>query len=75
MAKYKVLPIAMLVRGNKMAEHGEIIDGVNLLSNPEDLIKSGFIEEVKESKDSKKADAEAKAKADADNNADLESKK
>lgn len=53
MAKYKVLPIAMLVRGNKMANHGEIVDGVNLLSNPEDLIKSGFVEEVKETKEPK----------------------
>lgn len=73
--KYKVLPIGMLIRGNRMAAHGEIVDEVNLLSNPEDLVKAGFIEEIKETKDSKKADAEAKAKADADNGADLGPKK
>lgn len=51
MAKYKVLPIAMLVRGNKMAKHGEIIDGVNLLSDADELVKAGFVEEVKEVKE------------------------
>lgn len=53
MGKYKVLPIAMLVRGNKMANHGEIVDGVNLLSDVDQLIKDGFIEEVKEAKEAK----------------------
>lgn len=51
MAKeYKVLPIGMLIRGNRMAKHGEIVNEVNLLSDPDELVKAGFIEEVKEAK-------------------------
>lgn len=77
MSQYKVKVIGMLIRGNKMANHGEIVNEVNLLSDPEQLIKDGFIEEVKVVKgDKAKADAEAKAKADADNDgADSDVKK
>lgn len=45
--KFKVLPIGMSVRGNKMANHGDIVDEVNLLTDADILVEQGWIEEVK----------------------------
>lgn len=44
MAKYKVLVIAITVKNNGIAKGGEIIDGSQLNSSAEELIKEGFIE-------------------------------
>ncbi len=46
MAQYKVKVIGMLVRGNKMAKYGEIVDEVNLLTDAKVLVKDGFVEAV-----------------------------
>ncbi|APZ82895.1 hypothetical protein [Flavobacterium phage FL-1] len=43
MTKYKVLPIAMTIKNNKIANHGDIVDESQLNSSPYDLIKDGFI--------------------------------
>lgn len=48
MAKYKVLPIAMTIKNNGIAEHGDIIDESQLCSSAFDLQKDGFIELVEE---------------------------
>lgn len=48
MAKYRVLPIAMTVKNNGIAEHGEIVDESQLCSSVFDLINGGFIELVEE---------------------------
>lgn len=46
MAKYKVLVIAITVKNNGIAKSGDIIDGSQLNSSAEELIKEGFIELV-----------------------------
>jgi hypothetical protein len=51
MAKYRVLPIAMTVKNNGIAEHGEIVDESQLCSSVFDLINGGFIELVEEESD------------------------
>jgi len=51
MAKYRVLPIAMTVKNNGIAEHGEIVDESQLCSSVFDLINGGFIELVEEELD------------------------
>lgn len=48
MAKYKVLPIAMTIKNNGIAEHGDIVDESQLCSSAFDLLKDGFIELVEE---------------------------
>lgn len=48
MAKYKVLPIAMSIKNNGIAEHGDIVDESQLCSSAFDLIKDGFIELVED---------------------------
>lgn len=60
--KYKVKVIAMLVKGNKMANHGEILEGNSFLSNAEDLVKSGFLTKVEEQENTPPADIEKKKK-------------
>lgn len=60
--KYKVKVIAMLVKGNKMANHGEILEGNSFLSDAEDLVKSGFLTKVDEEQDTPPADIEKKKK-------------
>ena len=45
--KFKVLPIGMSVRGNRVANHGDIVDEVNLLTDADILIEQGWVEEVK----------------------------
>lgn len=47
MAKFKVLVIAHSVKNNKIAKCGEIVDESQLNSSAYELIKAGFIEEVK----------------------------
>lgn len=53
MGKYFVLPIAMTLKNNKIAEHGDVVDESQLNSSPYELIKGDFIrhltdEEAKE---------------------------
>lgn len=43
MGKYFVLPIAMTLKNNKIAEHGDVVDESQLNSSPYELIKGGFI--------------------------------
>jgi hypothetical protein len=51
MAKYRVIPIAMTIKNNGIAEHGEVVDESQLCSPVYDLIKDGFIELVEEETD------------------------
>lgn len=44
MAKYKVLPIALSIKNNKIASAGDIVDDSQLNSSAYDLIKDGFLE-------------------------------
>lgn len=49
MAKnYKVKTIAILVRGNRMANHGEVLSAAMFMSDPEELVRNGFLEETKD---------------------------
>jgi len=47
MAKYRVITLAMTVKNNRIAKHGEFVDDSELTTNPSLLIEEGFIEEVK----------------------------
>jgi hypothetical protein len=51
MAKYRVIPIAMTIKNNGIAEHGNVVDESQLCSPVYDLIKDGFIELVEEETD------------------------
>lgn len=50
MAKYRVIPIAMTVKNNKIAYHGEIVDDSQLNSPAYELIRDGFLEVFEEIK-------------------------
>lgn len=43
MTKYKVLPIAMSVKNNRLAKSGEVVDDSELQTNASDLIRDEFI--------------------------------
>lgn len=58
MAKYRVIPIAMSVKNNGIAEHGDIVDESQLCSSAYDLLNDGFIELVHEAE----AEAEVEVK-------------
>jgi hypothetical protein len=64
MAKYRVIPIAMTVKNNGIAEHGDIVDESQLCSPAYELIKEGFIEQVQdeEKEESEEKPASKKAK-------------
>ena len=49
MAKYKIEVIGHLLKNNKMAKFGEIVDESQLTTHPSYLVRDGFISEVKES--------------------------
>lgn len=49
MAKYKVLVIQHLLKNNKIAKSGDIVDGKNL-PNEKASLKGGYVELVKEVK-------------------------
>lgn len=49
MRKYKIEVIGHLLKNNKMAKFGDIVDESQLTTHPEYLVKDGFISEVKES--------------------------
>lgn len=46
MAKYKILVIAHLLKNNQVGKFGETVDESQLTSNPNELVKAGFIEPV-----------------------------
>lgn len=61
MAKYKVLVIAMTVKNNGIAKAEEIIDGSQLNSSAEELVREGFIELVETEEVAKVNDLEVKS--------------
>jgi hypothetical protein len=46
MAKYKVKTIAVAVKNNRVANHGELVDDSELTANPSEMIEAGSIELV-----------------------------
>lgn len=61
MAKnYKVKTIAILVRGNRMAKHGEVLSAAMFMSDPEELVKNGFLEETKDTPATQEVEKEVK---------------
>lgn len=46
MAKYKIAVIGHLLKNNKVAKFGEIVDESQLTSPAKDLVKEGFITEI-----------------------------
>jgi len=50
MAKYKVKTLALCVKNNRIARHGELVDDSELTVNPSELISTGFIDLVVEAK-------------------------
>lgn len=61
MAKnYKVKTIAILVRGNRMAKHGEVLSSSMFMSDPEELVKNGFLEETKDTPATQEVEKEVK---------------
>ena len=73
MAKYKILVIAHCLKNNVVAKCGDVVEESQLTSPADELVESGFIEEVKLS-NKEKAAAEAKAKADAESQKKAEAK-
>ena len=57
MAKYRVITLAMSVKNNRIAKHGEFVDDSELTTNPSLLIEEGYIQGVK-SDDTEKVVAE-----------------
>lgn len=83
MARYKVAVIAVLLKNNKTAAAGELIEENQFATKVEDLVKGGYVvkptaDEIKEWKklhekdndSDAKAEAEAKAAKDAKADAD-----
>lgn len=48
MSKYKILVIAHLLKNNQVGKFGETVDESQLTSNPDELVKAGFIEPITE---------------------------
>ena len=46
MGKYRVLPISMTLKNNKVAKHGDIVDETQLNNPVHELLKDKFIEVV-----------------------------
>jgi len=46
MAKYRVKTIAVAVKNNRVANHGELVDDSELTANPAEMIEAGSIELV-----------------------------
>lgn len=46
MSKYKVLVIGMLIKGNLMAKAGDVLGEESFLTTPEELKKTGHIEDA-----------------------------
>ena len=67
MAKFKVLVIGHQLKNKIVAGFGDVIDESQLMGKSEDLVKAGFIEEVKaekeiEVKEAKEVKAEKETK-------------
>jgi len=45
---YKVIVIGVLVRGNRIAEYGEVLTGGMFITPVDELVKGGYIEEVED---------------------------
>lgn len=50
MRKFKVLVIAHQLKNKVIAKTNDIVDENQLLGNADELVKAGFVEEVKDSK-------------------------
>jgi hypothetical protein len=48
MKRYRVLPLALNGKGNKIYRPGDIVTKENLHADPEELVRKKFLEEVKE---------------------------
>ena len=62
MAKYKIKVFKHLLKNNKIAKQGDIVDGVKFV-NLEDSLKGGFVEKVDELKGMNKQELIDYAKA------------
>lgn len=50
MRKFKIVVIAHQLKNNVVAKTNEIVDESQLLGNADELVKAGFVVEVKDSK-------------------------
>ena len=82
MPRFKVNVIQILLKNNKTAKYGELVEEEQLNSKSDTLLKEGYIVKptkaeldafAKENKTNSQADAEAKAKADAEAKAKADS--
>lgn len=46
MAKYRIKVIQHVLKGNRVAKYGDIVDGAELVYNIDELVTKGFIEPV-----------------------------
>ena len=84
MPRFKVNVIQILLKNNKTAKYGDLVEEEQLNSKAETLVKEGYIVKptkaeldafAKANKTNSKADAEAKAKADAEAKLDSDNQK
>ena len=80
MAKFKVAVIEILLKNNKTAKYGQLVEETELNGKADDLVSKGFVTKATKSdldslkKEESKAEAEAKAKAEAEAKAKAEAK-
>ena len=71
--KYKVKTLALAVKNNRIAKHGELVDDSELTINPSELVQSGAIElhasvsETNVEADNSTVDSEEEVSKDVDN--------
>jgi len=58
MRKFKIIPIAHSLKGNKIAKCGDTVDESQLTSPASELIEAGFIKEITKSKKELKEEAD-----------------
>ena len=66
MAKYKIKVIGLLLKNNKMAEFGELVEETNFSTPVADLVKGGYVSIATQADYKKIKDAEAAKKSEAD---------
>lgn len=69
MAKYKIKVIGLLLKNNKMAEFGELVEETNFSTPVADLVKGGYVSIATQADYKKIKDAEAAKKSEADKKA------
>lgn len=50
MRKFSILVIGHQLKNKLIAKFGDIVDETQLLGNADELVKAGFVEEIKDSK-------------------------